>query len=68
MTGKGGKFSRGFDISSFSDVQDGQSMIYFSSQFLHDHSLSYLILFLAVMQPKVGYIAIDILIDAVEGI
>ncbi|KAK3164335.1 hypothetical protein QOZ80_1AG0016180 [Eleusine coracana subsp. coracana] len=44
VTGKGGKFSGGFDISSFSDVQGGQ-----------------------MMQPKVGYIAIDILTDTVEA-
>ncbi|AQK91465.1 enoyl-CoA hydratase1 [Zea mays] len=44
VTGKGGKFSGGFDISSFGGVQGGQTM-----------------------QPKVGYIAIDILTDTVEA-
>jgi enoyl-CoA hydratase/3-hydroxyacyl-CoA dehydrogenase len=44
VTGKGGKFSGGFDISSFGGVQGGQ-----------------------MMQPKVGYIAIDILTDTVEA-
>jgi hypothetical protein len=73
ITGKGGKFSGGFDISSFSDVQGGQSMIYLSSQFMYDQTavlitILSLLLFFAVMQPKVGYIAIDILTDTVEGI
>ncbi|TVU20971.1 hypothetical protein EJB05_30578 [Eragrostis curvula] len=44
VTGKGGKFSGGFDIGSFGSVQGGQAM-----------------------QPKVGYIAIDILTDTVEA-
>lgn len=30
MTGKGGKFSGGFDISSFGSVQGGKGMSYFS--------------------------------------
>jgi enoyl-CoA hydratase/3-hydroxyacyl-CoA dehydrogenase len=29
VTGKGGKFSGGFDISSFGGVQGGQSTLYF---------------------------------------
>lgn len=73
MAGKGGKFSGGFDISSFSDVQGGQSMICFLSQFMHDHfavliTILSVLLFSTAMQPKVGYIAIDILTDTVEGI
>nr|CAB3473099.1 unnamed protein product [Digitaria exilis] len=44
VTGKGGKFSGGFDISSFGGVQGGQTV-----------------------QPKVGYIAIDILTDTLEA-
>ncbi|KAL6838206.1 hypothetical protein ACP4OV_031976 [Aristida adscensionis] len=44
VTGKGGKFSGGFDISSFGGVQGGQ-----------------------MVQPKVGYIAIDILTDTLEA-
>jgi hypothetical protein len=53
-----GKFSRGCDISSFSDVRGGQSMIYLSSQFLYDQTavlitILSLLLFFAVAGPKV---------------
>lgn len=41
MTGKGGKFSGGFDISSFGGLQGGQSMLYFT---VFHFSLHYLIL------------------------
>jgi len=41
MTGKGGKFSGGFEISSFGGIQGGQGMLYFT---IFHFLLHYLIL------------------------